>query len=58
MLGEYPLNQPPKHYDTWNGNCGIYGCGEIAAARDLESRVERRVGANPIDRTIYYYVAP
>ena len=52
MLGEYPLNQPPKHYDTWNGNCGIYGCGEIAAARDLESRVERRVGANPINRTI------
>lgn len=31
---------------------------KIAAARDLESRVERRVGANPINRTIYYYVSP
>lgn len=39
-------------------NYYIYGCGEIAAARGLEPRVERRVGANPINRTIYYYVSP
>lgn len=31
---------------------------KLAAARDLESRVERRVGANPTNHTIYYYVSP
>ena len=31
---------------------------KLAAARDLGSRVERRAGATPVNRTIYYYVSP